>query len=90
MLSKQNNNETEDSSARLVYCVFFHTPPLQEYPHKRLFLFSSLAAIYDIFTSDHIGCGVKHLYNLKVPDGAVYSSYRCTIQREQVLAKRKQ
>ena len=72
---------------RYIYVVVFFAAPFRNQPRKRFFLFSSLAAIFEVFTVDVIGCGLKHLYNLKVPDGAVYSGQRCIITREKVISK---
>lgn len=73
---------------RYVYGVLFFAAPFADKPRQRLFLFSSLAAVYDVFSVGQIGCSLQHLYNLKVPDGAAYAGRRCIIRRERVVAKR--
>jgi hypothetical protein len=76
------------SSEKAVYSVTFFFPPLPEdHPQQRLFLFSSLAAIYDLFDAGQVGCSLGTLYNMKVPDGFVYQNKRCVIRREKVLSK---
>ncbi len=73
---------------RYVYGVLFFGAPFADKPRQKFFLFSSLAAVYDIFTVEQIGCTLGHLYNLKVPDGTAYTGKRCIIKREPVVSKR--
>lgn len=73
---------------RFVYTVVFFGAPLSEKPRQKYFLFSSLAAIYEVFTVEQIGCSLGHLYNMKIPDGSVYAGKRCIIKRDRVLSKR--
>jgi hypothetical protein len=80
-----HQNEPGD---RFVYSVVFFFAPLAEHPRQRLFLFSSLAAIYDLFSVEQIGCGLGRLYNLKLPSGGVYQSEKVIIRREKVFCKR--
>lgn len=75
-------------SDRYVYSVLFFAAPLPSKPRQKFFLFSSLAAIFEVFSVEQIGCGLGHLYNLKVPDGTAFSGKRCIIKRERVFAKR--
>lgn len=70
-----------------VYSVLFFAAPLPSKPRQKFFLFSSLAAIYEVFSVEQIGCGLGHLYNLKVPDGTAFASKRCIIKRERVFSK---
>ena len=70
-----------------VYSVLFFSAPLRGKPRQKFFLFSSLAAIYEVFSVEQIGCGLGHLYNLKVPDGTAYCGKRCIIKREPVVSK---
>lgn len=76
-----------DAPSRFVYSVLFFAPPLRSQPHQKFFLFSSLAAIYEVFSVDDVGCGLRHLYNLQVPDGAAYAGKRCIIKREVLHSK---
>lgn len=73
---------------RYVYGVLFFAAPFAGNPRKRYFLFSSLAAIYEVFSVEQIGCTLGHLYNLKVPDGSAFTGKRCIIKREPVVSKR--
>lgn len=82
--------QMKEPEGKYVYSVMFFFSPLQEQPHRRLFLFSSLAAIYDIFSADQIGCSLGHLYNKHVPDGETYQNDRCSIHRERVLSRKRQ
>lgn len=70
------------------YSVLFFAAPIREMPRQKFFLFSSLAAIFEVFSADQIGCGLRHLYNLKVPDGSCFAGKRCIIKREKVFSKR--
>lgn len=75
-------------SDRFVYSVLFFAAPLPEKPRQKFFLFSSLAAIFDVFSPEQIGCGLGHLYNLQVPSGSAFAGKRCIIKREKVFSKR--
>lgn len=69
-----------------VFHVKFKTPPIVG--DKRTdFFFASLAAIYDTFTPDQIGCSVNRLWKLKVSDGNPYQGRLCDIRREEVRRK---
>lgn len=72
---------------RFVYTVLFFAAPYADQPRRKVFVFSSLAAIYDLFSRDVVGCSLGHLYNLQVPSGSVYCGKRCIIKREKVFAK---
>lgn len=56
---------------------------------KKSYYFSSLAAIYTVFSSEQIGCGLQHLWNLGVSSGNVYENKRCRISKEPVINKKK-
>lgn len=70
-----------------MYTVLFLAAPYPEQPRRKVFVFSSLAAIYDLFPRDVVGCSLGHLYNLQVPSGSAYCGKRCIIKRERVFAK---
>ena len=72
---------------RFVYTVLFFAAPYADQPRRKVFVFSSLAAIYDLFSRDVVGCSPGHLYNLQVPSGSAYCGKRCIIKREKVFAK---
>lgn len=69
-----------------VFHVRFKTPPI-EGDERTDFFFSSLAAIYDTFTPDQIGCAVNRLWKLRVSDGNPYYGRLCDIRREEVRRK---
>lgn len=74
-----------------VYSVmFFGAPFPTEAPRQRFFLFSSLSAIYEVFTPEQVGVSLKRLYNLRVSGGTAYSGKRCIIRREKVYSKKQQ
>lgn len=73
---------------RFVYSVVFFGAPFRDKPRQKFFLFSSLAAIFEVFSVEQIGCSLGNLYNLKVPDGCAYAGKRCIIKREKVFSKR--
>lgn len=77
----------DEDKIRYIYTVMFFGAPLEEQPRQRLFLFSSLAAIYDVFSVNQIGCSQQYLYKLKVPSGTAYVGKRCIIKREPLRAK---
>ena len=78
----------KETGDRHVYSVVFFGAPFSEHPRKKLFIFSSLAAIFEVFSVEQIGCSLGNLYNLKVPDGCTYCGKRCIIKRERVVSKR--
>lgn len=68
------------------YRVEFKEPPI-EGDDRTAFNFSSLAAIYEQFTPEQVGCRVARLWNIGVSDGVPYRGRRCTITKEQVRRK---
>lgn len=56
-------------------------PPLCDY------YFGSLAAIYELFTHEQIGCKVAQLWR-KVQPGVPYSNSRCTVSQEAMVRKK--
>lgn len=63
----------------------FREPPQED--GKTDYYFTSLAAIYETFTAQQIGCGVQHLYNLGMSDGNTYEGRRAAITRETLASK---
>ena len=63
-----------------IYRVSFKKPPFED-DARSDFYFTSLAAIYQHFTKEQIGCSVNRLWNLKLSDGNTYDSRLCTISR---------
>lgn len=72
-----------------IYKVEFLEPPyfMSHGDTTTDFYFSSLAAIYERFTSKQVGCGVHHLWSLKISDGNVYNGKRCDIRRVELVGK---
>lgn len=71
-----------------IYRVKFRVPPFQARRDFRTeFFFTSLEAIYTVFTAEQVGCCVSRLWNLKVSDGVPYYSGRCEITREPLIRK---
>jgi hypothetical protein len=52
------------------------------------FYFGSLAAIYDTFTDNDIGCKVRNLWNVGVARGVEYTGAKCRIKSIKVYHKR--
>lgn len=73
---------------RFVYSVVFFAAPLPGKARQKFFLFSSLAAIYDVFSAEQIGCTLGHLYNQQLSKGAVFTGQNCIVKRERVYQKR--
>lgn len=71
---------------RTIYRVKFKEPPLSS-DDRTEFFFTSLAAIYEVFMPEQIGCKVNRLYNIGVPDGKTYDGKRCQIFRETIHSK---
>lgn len=69
-----------------VYRVSFKNPPLAD-DDRRDFFFSSLSAIYDMFTDEQIGCKVTRLWNLGVSQGNPYNGKLCKITKEPLTSK---
>jgi hypothetical protein len=67
-----------------IYRVSFKEP----INDKTDYFFGSLAAIYDAFTAQQIGCGVSRLWNVKITPEKPYFGRRCTITKEPVSRKR--
>lgn len=68
------------------YRVEFKEPPI-EGDDRTEFYFSSLAAIYEQFTPEQVGCRVARLWNIGVSDGISYKGRRCSITKEYIRRK---
>lgn len=73
-----------------VYRVSFHEPMPEATDGKTDFFFTSLAAIYDRFSTEDIGCKVSRLWNLKISPDKPYVGRKCTITKEPVQRKKQQ
>lgn len=72
-----------------IYRVAFVAPPLEGDP-RIAFYFSSLAAIYDVFSVEQVGVALKTLWNRKVADGCSFFGELATITREPLFRKAQQ
>jgi len=52
------------------------------------YFFSSLTAIFRIFSPEQIGCGIGRLWNLRISAGGIYRSAQCTVTRELLYRRR--
>lgn len=52
------------------------------------YYFSTLTAIYEVFSHEQIGCCVRHLWNIKVSAGVAYVGRNCRITKELVTSKK--
>lgn len=71
---------------KTIYRVQFKEPPLND-DERTEFFFTSLAAIYEVFTAEQIGCKVNRLYNIGLPNGTPYNGKRCGISQEAIHSK---
>lgn len=83
---RQTGAKQQRKGMRTIYRVRFKEPPLSG-DERTEFFFTSLAAIYEVFTAEQIGCKVSRLYNIGVPDGTPYDGKRCLITREAIHSK---
>lgn len=67
--------------------VQFREPPLAEAPNKTQFFFGSLAAIYETFTAEQIGCKVETLWNANITECQPYRNKICEVSRDVVTRK---
>lgn len=67
--------------------VQFREPPLADQPAKTDFYFGSLAAIYEVFTPEQVGCKVERLWNAGITDGKPYANKLCIVTRETMTRK---
>lgn len=70
-----------------IYRVSFKEPPFED-DARSDFYFTSLAAIYQHFTKEQIGCAVSRLWNLKISPDKPYVGRKCTITKELLTRKR--
>lgn len=71
-----------------VYRVCFKDFPIEGDPRLD-FYFTSLSAIYELFTAEQIGCKVSRLWNIGVSKGEPYEGRRCTITKEPITRKKR-
>jgi hypothetical protein len=66
-------------SATVTRVVFYH-PPHND--GNTVFYFGSLAAIYDSFTVDEIGCNLSTLWKARICPGNMHIGRKCVISKE--------
>lgn len=69
-----------------IYRVAFNEPPIEN-DERQEFFFTSLSAIYEVFTPDQVGCKVTRLWNIGVSGGTPYVGAKCRITREPLRSK---
>lgn len=78
--------KTMAKKTETIYRVRFKTPPVQG-DEQTEFFFTSLSAIYDVFTPEQIGCGVQRLWNVKITQESPYVGRLCEVRKETVRRK---
>lgn len=73
-------------SAAFIYHVSFREPPIEGDPRVDFFFFS-LAAIYELFSVEQVGCSVRTLWNARIDVGQPYHNRHCSVRREPVFRK---
>ena len=74
-------------SGEYIYRVASKQPPAGAEDGHTEFFFHSLAAIYDFFTAEQVGCQVTRLWNIGVSDGTAYEGRQCISPASRLLAK---
>lgn len=73
-----------------VYIVRFHKPPFAEKgDYNKYFFFTTMSAIYDLFSPEQIGCGLRRLWNTGLGKGNIYYGKLTTIRREPIMGKKR-
>ncbi|MGL5913205.1 MAG: hypothetical protein ACRCZB_03490 [Bacteroidales bacterium] len=70
-----------NANSTTIYKLHFNSKEEKDY------YFSSLAAIYEHFSADDIGCKVGNLWRHKIVEGKPYKNKKCTISKETVRRK---
>lgn len=68
-----------------IYKVSFWESPKND--GRKDFYFTSLAAIYEQFTAEEIGCSVENLWRVGVRLGNPYYGKLCSVTREKIVSK---
>lgn len=80
------------SNKEYIYRVKFnHEPPFADKgDYRKDFFFTSISAIYDMFTPEQIGCGLRRLWNTGLGKGNTYAGRLTTITREPITSKNRE
>ena len=71
-------------SGNKIYHVHFYEPVNDKYDYY----FGSLSAVYTVFTTEQIGCGLTSLWsNAKITETTPYVGRRCTIACGEIIRK---
>lgn len=68
------------------YRVRFHEAP--DASGELDFYFGSLAAIYDVFSPEQIGCKIENLWNKNLSSGGSWFGSRSTVTRCEMIRKK--
>lgn len=69
-----------------IWRLKFKEPPL-EGEERTEFFFTSLSAVFDLFTPEQVGRCLASLYNLKITDGNPWLGGKCEVHRESARGK---
>mgnify|MGYP000901219630 CR=1 FL=1 len=76
-----------DNKKVTFYRVVFKSPPISDGQVE--FFFGSLAAIYDVFFPEDIGCKIENLWNKNLSEpGSVWTGSRCSISNHELIRKK--
>lgn len=71
-----------------IYQVKFREAPLREQGDPATeFFFCSLAAIYELFTPEQVGCNVRTLWNANIEVGKPYYNKACSVVKQPIYRK---
>lgn len=56
---------------------------------RREFYFGSLAAIYEMFSAEQIGCAVEVLWAYNIEQGKPFENAQCKISKETLTRKKR-
>lgn len=76
---------TEPHYGRKIYKLEFKEPV----NGRRDYYFSSLSAIYDVFSNEEVGCKITRLWNIKISENNPYEGMLCTISEEKVVCRKR-
>ena len=70
-----------NSKGNIIKLTFKHS--------TREFYFGSLAAIYDMFSVEQIGCAVEVLWAYNIEQGKPFENTKCIISKETLTRKKR-
>lgn len=84
-----NKSSHQPEKTDYAYLVEFNEPPSAKYQTQTKFCFTSLAAIYDQFTPEQVGCRVEALWSMHISDGNKFKGPSCTVSRLPIFRKKR-